>query len=88
MKENTKNEAVGALVTPATATQDQDLLIVAPTADSDKTTDNLIANLALRGFATHRLADGGYLVCRWNLARNCPDLRALAIFARTVGATS
>ena len=45
-----------------------------------------IAAMRLRGFAVHA-ADEGFLVCRWNLSRHCPDLRALVAFARQAGAT-
>lgn len=46
---------------------------------------NLKAHFALRGFEVHDASDG-FVVCRWNLARHCPDLHALAAFARHVGA--
>lgn len=46
---------------------------------------NLIAGFALRGYAVHEADDGGFLVCRWNLSRHCPDLAALGAFARMVG---
>lgn len=45
----------------------------------------LIAEAALRGFVVHRLADGGFLACRWNLSRDLPDADALETFLRQVG---
>lgn len=44
------------------------------------------AALGLRGHAVHELANGGYLVSRWNMTRHCWDLRELMTFARQVGA--
>ena len=49
---------------------------------------NIKAALALHGHAVHELADGGFLVIntRWGgLCRECPDLSALAAFARMLG---
>lgn len=47
----------------------------------------LIAHFALAGHAVHRLEDGGFLVCRHGYAKHCPDLHALAGFARQTGVT-
>ncbi len=52
----------------------------------DKAFCNLRARFAIAGFAVHRMADDGYLVCRWNLSKHCPDVRTLAAFAKQVGA--
>ena len=46
----------------------------------------LKAQLALKGYGVHELADGQLLVVRWGLSRCCPDLRTLALFAEQVGA--
>jgi hypothetical protein len=46
----------------------------------------LIAHFALVGHAVHHLGDGGFLVTRWGQSRHCPDLHALAGFARQIGA--
>ena len=44
------------------------------------------AALALAGgYALHELADGTFLVTRWDRARPWPDLRAVAEFVRLVG---
>lgn len=37
----------------------------------------LRAELALRGFGLHEMADSGYFVSKWNLSRQLPDLRAV-----------
>lgn len=62
--------------------------ILAPKDADAKTRANLVAALALRGYAAHQLAEGGFVVCRWGLHRVCADLPALAAFARQVGATA
>lgn len=46
----------------------------------------LVAKLALRGHATHKLASGGYLVVWQGCSRHCGDLESLEAFARQVGA--
>lgn len=83
-----KEKAAGVLDTPATADRKQCPAIVAPSAGdcNDKAQATLIAAFALKGFAVHTLSCGGYLVAKWDLSRHCPDLRALAEFARMVGA--
>lgn len=48
--------------------------------------EDLRARLALAvGYALHELADGTFLVTRWDRARPLPDLRAVAEFVRLVG---
>lgn len=59
--------------------------IVAPTADADKRLANLKAAFALQGQSVFELADGGFLVSRRGFTRHCPDLSALAAFARQIG---
>lgn len=54
-------------------------------ACNGKTIATLSAGLALAGFGLHRLDSGGFLVCRWGMARHCPDGRTLAIFSHQVG---
>jgi len=53
--------------------------------DARKTVSTWTAKAACRGYEVHELADGTYLVCRWNLSRACPDLRALQAFLRVLG---
>ena len=45
----------------------------------------LIARLALAGHAVNKGTDGGYLVCKFGLARYCKDFVELQAFARIVG---
>lgn len=52
----------------------------------DKTLATLVAAFALQGHSVHELAEGGFLVTRWGMARACPSLDALQVFARQVGA--
>lgn len=48
---------------------------------------DLRAKLALAGgHSLLELADGSFVVTKWNLCRPLPDLRAVAAFARQVGA--
>jgi hypothetical protein len=66
----------------------QDRSITQP-ADEGKALATLKASLALAGHAVHELSGGGFLVVatRWaGLCRECPDVRALAAFARQIGA--
>lgn len=57
-------------------------------SNDQKRLATLKARFAISGFAVHDLADGGFAVCRWNLAQFCPDLAALAGFARRTGVQS
>ena len=51
-----------------------------------KTLSSLRAELALAsGFVLHDLADGSFLVTRWNCCKPLADLEAVAAFARMVG---
>jgi hypothetical protein len=59
--------------------------ILTVACDDCKAVATLKASYAIAGHAVHELADGGFLVCRFNLAKHCPDLRALAAFAKLVG---
>lgn len=53
---------------------------------AEKHERTLIAQLALRGHAAHKLERGGYLVCWQGCSRHCGDLESLEAFARQVGA--
>lgn len=59
--------------------------IVGEHPETGKRENTLVAQFALRGHAVHRLADGGFLVCRHGFVKHCPDLAALAGFARQTG---
>lgn len=45
----------------------------------------LRTKLAAKGYLLSELACGGFLIARWNLTRNAPDLRAVGHFLRAVG---
>lgn len=59
--------------------------IVAQPVDMGKPVANLIAQYAMRGHIVHRLADGGFLVVKHGMCRECKDLQALEAFARQTG---
>lgn len=65
--------------------QTADAQIIGQPDAIDKREATLIAHFALAGHAVHRLADGGFLVTRWGQSRHCPDLHALAGFAKQTG---
>ena len=68
-----------------------DAAIVAPLdecGNAGKREATLMAQFALAGHAVHRLADGGFLVCRHGYVKHCPDLAALSGFARQSGVRS
>lgn len=81
----TQQKAVGVLQTPATANQTADTTIVGQHPEIAKREATLIAHFALAGHTVHRLADGGFFVTRWGQSRHCPDLHALAGFAKQTG---
>ena len=58
--------------------------------DADKRFPNLRARCALAGHELHRIDMGAgqhaYLISRWNLTRQLPDLDAVAAFLAQVGA--
>ena len=49
---------------------------------------SLQARLADKGYSLSELSCGGFLIARWNLTRNAPDLRAVGRFLRLVGGAS
>jgi hypothetical protein len=52
-----------------------------PTLPMEKLETTLRAELALAGgYLLHTLADGSYLVSRWNMTRPCADLREVRAF--------
>jgi hypothetical protein len=53
---------------------------------SAKAVATLRAALALRGHELYALAGGGWLVSRWGMSRELPDLAAVHRFAKAVGA--
>ena len=53
--------------------------------DERKTFATMQARAALCGCTLHELADGGYLVARWNYSRAVPCLRAVGDMLRQMG---
>ena len=49
---------------------------------------SLRAKLGERGYSLSELSCGGFLIARWNLTRNAPDLRAVGRFLRLIGGAS
>jgi hypothetical protein len=45
----------------------------------------LAAHAAIAGCGLHELAGGGYLLCKWGMARELPDLRAVSALMRQMG---
>lgn len=43
------------------------------------------APLAIAGYQLHELADGTYLVARWDRTLHCPDLHAVRAFCHRAG---
>ena len=60
--------------------------VAEPITPAVKARASLVAALALRGYAVHELATGGFLVVWQGHSRHCSDLDELARFARQVGA--
>ena len=86
-----EKKAAGMLDTPATADitqQKLDHTSDSLTSNCNKQVATLTAQFALRGFAVHSLAEGGWLVERWGLVRHCRDITALQEFSVQVGAAS
>jgi hypothetical protein len=82
------NDRAAGAATPATAQENTHTSIVGEHPETCKREATLMAQFALRGHAVHRLADGGYLVCKHGFVKHCPDLHALAGFARQTGVTA
>lgn len=78
-------KAQSPAATGQSAHQTADAQIIGQPDAIAKRETTLIAHFALAGHAVHRLADGGFLVTRWGQSRHCPDLHALAGFAKQTG---
>jgi hypothetical protein len=59
-------------------------MTAATTTADTKAVSTLKAKLAILGHAVFDLAEGGYIVARWGMARHCPDAAALASFLALV----
>lgn len=53
--------------------------------DSDKGLATLKARFAIAGHQVHDGSNHDFIVTRWGMARHCPDVAALRIFARVLG---
>lgn len=51
----------------------------------DERFKTLRASLALKGYSLSELSCDGYLIARWSLTRQAPDLRAVGAFLRQIG---
>ncbi|GAO20498.1 hypothetical protein HF896_05300 [Alicycliphilus denitrificans] len=49
------------------------------------TTPDAKAKLAIMGHAVFDLAEGGFIVTRWGMARHCADVGQLAAFLEQIG---
>lgn len=67
------------------ANETADRAIVGQQSEIAKRETTLIAQFALAGHAVHHMAEGGFLVCRHGYVKHCPDLSALAGFAKQTG---
>ena len=67
------------------ANEKTDRAIVGQQPEIAKRETTLIAQFALAGHAVHRMAEGGFLVCRHGYVKHCPDLAALESFAKQTG---
>jgi hypothetical protein len=82
----TSDEAGSARNAPAPEKQDQQTEAYFAVDDaSRKAVATMRARAALAGCTLHELADGGYLVCRWNLSTFAPCLRCVGDLLRQIG---
>lgn len=83
---STPQAAKSPAATGLSANETTDTAIVAQPLEERKHEATLMAKLALRGHAVHRMVEGGYIVVFHGYVKRCADLAALEAFARTVGA--
>lgn len=55
------------------------------TSTDAKAVATIKAKLAIMGHAVFDLAEGGYIVTRWGMARHCADVGQLAAFLEQIG---
>lgn len=79
---NAEHEAADAAILPPGGAAPQ----IEPATLAEKARATLAAQLALAGgHVLLELADGSFMVTRWGQTRHCPDLHAVAQFARQLG---
>lgn len=81
-----QEKAAGGVSAPEAATQKVEGSIVSDREQERKHEATLMAKLALRGHAVHRMVEGGYIVVFHGYVKRCADLDALEGFAVQVGA--
>lgn len=82
----TNDEAGSACNAPAPEKFDQQTeAYFADDEASRKALATMRARAALAGCTLHALADGGYLICRWNLSAFAPCLRCVGDLLRRIG---
>ncbi len=81
------NDEGPVLATPTPQEQTQTDHAIVPAGDAErKEFANASALAARAGCTLHELASGGYLLGRWSMCRELPDLRAVhAMLARMTG---
>ena len=75
----------GEVGTDSRALREEDAAIVADMTRTDKDEATLIAVAAIAGFELRKLADGRWLVTRWNMQRELNDVAALRAFLAGAG---
>ena len=79
---NTTHEKAAEVGTPATALTKSNTATLTPVENLGKPFENLRARCALTGVTLHRIEnDHGktiYIVSRWNVTRELPDLESVA----------
>lgn len=85
MKPRTNDEGAGVCgANPPNANQDQDLHFANDDGDG-KALATMKARAALCGCTLIEMADGEFLVARWNFSRAVPCLRAVGDLLRQMG---
>ena len=84
MNRSPKGKAPGACNTEGLGTDLYNANFAIHKAHS-KAISTQIAELALKGHAVYKLADGGFLVCKYGYIHHAPDLEALQVFAHRLG---
>lgn len=72
---------------PALPDHTHKVVDAATTRDSSKAIAILKARFAIAGHLVHEGSNNDFIVTRWGMSRHVPDLAALRMFARSLGAT-
>ena len=79
------SKGAGVCGTNAPETHNNQHLHFANDGDGSKALSTMTARAAICGCTLHELADGGYLVCKWNYSKAVPCLRAVGDLLRQIG---